>query len=209
MGLSRLLFENPIAFVLLVVPLLYSVIIHEVAHGWVASLLGDDTARRLGRLSLNPVRHLDPIGTLALFFVGFGWAKPVPVNYMNLRDFRKGLIAVSLAGCVANIIIATLALFLLQAHIFHAASVAGVILITVARINIVLGALNLIPIPPLDGSKVLMGFLPSTMQRSFAQLEPYGFFILIFLLFTGLLTPIISFFQRGIIAVISFLLGGM
>ena len=114
MGLINLLFKDPLAFVLVAIPLLYSIIIHELAHGWVADKMGDSTARWLGRLSLNPLKHLDPIGTTMLFIFGFGWAKPVPVNFNNLRDFRKGLIFVSAAGIVANIILAFIALFLLQ-----------------------------------------------------------------------------------------------
>src|SRR3989304_6082834 len=106
MGLLKLLTKEPLAFVLVAVPLLYSVIIHEVAHGWVAYRMGDPTAKWSGRLSLNPIRHLDPIGTLMLFLVGFGWAKPVPVNFSNISDRRKGLIFVSSAGIVANILLA-------------------------------------------------------------------------------------------------------
>ena len=89
MGLIQLLFSDPLTFVLLAIPLLYSIIIHELAHGWVAYKMGDSTAKWLGRLSLNPIRHLDPIGTAALFLVGFGWAKPVPVNFANLRDSEE------------------------------------------------------------------------------------------------------------------------
>ena len=111
MGLINLLFRNPGAFVLLVIPLLYSIILHELAHGWVADKMGDSTARWLGRLSLDPRKHLDPIGTLMLFIFGFGWAKPVPVNFNNLHNFRKGLILVSAAGIVTNILLAFLCFF--------------------------------------------------------------------------------------------------
>ena len=110
MGLLKLLVHDPFAFVLIAVPLLYSVILHEVAHGWVAYKMGDKTAKWLGRLSLNPLKHLDPFGTLMLFLVGFGWAKPVPININNIPDRRKGLIFVSSAGIAANILLATLAL---------------------------------------------------------------------------------------------------
>src|SRR5512139_3136529 len=108
MGLFRLLLNDPLAFVLLAIPLLYSIILHEVAHGWVADKMGDSTARWMGRLTLDPRRHLDPIGTIMLFLFGFGWAKPVPVNFANLREQRKGLIFVSAAGIVVNIILAIL-----------------------------------------------------------------------------------------------------
>jgi Zn-dependent protease len=160
MGLIRLLFMSPLAFFLLVIPLLYSIIIHELAHGWVAKKMGDATAEWLGRLSLNPVKHLDPIGTLMLFFFGFGWAKPVPVNFNNLHDPRKGLILVSAAGIVANTILAFLALLLLR--IFNPAPFGAfyIFLFYMAQINIMLAAFNLIPIPPLDGSKILMPALP-------------------------------------------------
>src|SRR5512139_3292375 len=106
MGLINLLTRDPLAFVLVAVPLLYSIIIHELAHGWVAYKMGDPTAKWSGRLSLNPLKHLDPIGTLMLFLVGFGWAKPVPVNINNISDQRKGLIFVSSAGVAANILLA-------------------------------------------------------------------------------------------------------
>ena len=114
MGLIKLLMSNPVAFFTLAVLLLYSVILHEVAHGWVASKMGDDTARWLGRLTLNPLKHLDPIGSLMLLVVGFGWARPVPVNIENIpaSERRKGLILVSAAGVTANIIIAFFALLL-------------------------------------------------------------------------------------------------
>src|SRR4030043_1586768 len=106
MGLLRLLTNDPIAFFLLIIPLLYSVVIHEVAHGWVAYRMGDPTAKWMGRLSLNPLKHLDPIGTLMLFIAGFGWAKPVPINLNNIPNRRKGLIFVSSAGILANILFA-------------------------------------------------------------------------------------------------------
>ncbi len=206
MGLLSLLINDPITFLLLAVPLGFSVIVHEVAHGWVALLFGDDTAKLSGRLSLNPMLHLDPMGTIALFLVGFGWAKPVPVNYNKLGNGRLGLISVSLAGCVANILIATIATFLLHFQKFGANPSFSQVLLIVARINIILGAFNLIPIPPLDGSKVLMAFLPYEAQKNLARLEPYGFFILIFLLFTGILRPIIVLVQRLIFALIGVLL---
>jgi Zn-dependent protease len=207
MGLLSLLINNPAAFVLLAIPLLYSVIFHELAHGVVASWFGDNTAKYAGRLSLNPMDHLDPIGTLMLFLVGFGWAKPVPVDYYRLKNSRSGLIAVSLAGCVTNILLAIIAIFLLQFQFISANSVFSTILTTVARINIILGAFNLIPIPPLDGSKVLMGLLPEDAQMSLARIEPYGMFIIIFLLFTGMMYPLIDFMQNIIYGFISLLFG--
>ena len=206
MGLISLLLRDPIMFFLLAVPLLYSVIAHEVAHGWVASIFGDNTAKYSGRLSLNPMLHLDPIGTIALFFVGFGWAKPVPVNYSNLRDSRLGIIAVSLAGCLTNILIATIAIFLLHFHFFQTSHFFATVLLIVARINIILGSFNLIPIPPLDGSRVLMEILPYTYKYKLALLEPYGFFIIVILLFTGILEPVIILVQNVILGLIGILL---
>jgi len=205
MGLISLLFSNPGMFVILAAVLLYSVILHEVAHGWVAHLFGDDTALYYGRLTLNPVSHLDPIGTLMLFLVGFGWAKPVPVNYAKFSNTRFGLFCVALAGCLTNIIIAIIALILLQFNFINANSLLSTMLPIVVRINIILGSFNLIPIPPLDGSKILMSFLPYQAQESLAGIEPYGFFILVFLLFTGLLNPVIDFMQNVIYGLIGFL----
>jgi Zn-dependent protease len=208
MGLINLLFKDPVAFVLVAIPLLYSIIIHELAHGWVADKMGDSTARWLGRLSLNPVKHLDPMGTIMLFIFGFGWAKPVPVNFNRLRDFRKGLIFVSAAGVTANIILAFIALFLLQLlSRWHIESL-NTLLFYLAQINIMLAAFNLIPIPPLDGSKILMGFSSRSFQYSLARLEPYGFFIIIGLLWRGALNPHIAFLRMIIVGFIKLLLPG-
>jgi len=205
MGLLSLLFINPALFIILAGILLYSVILHEVAHGWVARLFGDDTAWRNKRLTLNPASHLDPVGTLMLFLVGFGWARPVPVNYYSLKNTRFGLFSVALAGCATNILIAIIALFLLHFDAVSVNPVLATLLPIVIRINIILGAFNLIPIPPLDGSKILMSFLPEDAQENLARLEPYGFFILAFLLFTGLLNPLIIFMQNLIYGFISIL----
>ena len=206
MGLIRLLYQNPGAFILLIIPLLYSIIIHELAHGWVASKMGDSTAKWLGRLSLNPIKHLDPLGTLMLFLFGFGWAKPVPVNFNNLNDPRKGLILVSAAGIVANTLLAFVALFLLRVANPVPFGPISTFLIYLAQINIMLAAFNLIPIPPLDGSKILMGFSSSQFQYSLMRLEPYGFFIIIGLLYLGILNPLISLFEWVITNIISLLL---
>lgn len=202
MGLVSILFKNPAAFLILTIPLLYSVIAHEIAHGWVAYLMGDDTAKRAGRLSLNPLKHLDPIGTLALLFIGFGWAKPVPISYTNIRNFRLGLICVSLAGCVANIIIATISLLLLQFPAIKSSPLISTTLFVTANINIILGAFNLIPIPPLDGSRILLGILPQEAQVVLLRLEPYGMLIIVALLFTGILNPIIINTRNAILALI-------
>ncbi len=198
MGLLKLLTQDPLTFALVAIPLLFSIIIHEVAHGWVAYRMGDSTAKWSGRLTFNPLSHLDPIGTLALFVAGFGWAKPVPVNFLNLRDQRKGVILVSSAGILANILLAFVAQLLIR---LFSASSSGIAIILVykvcyivSRINITLAALNLIPIPPLDGSKILMGILWEKTPHFLTRLEPYGFFIIIGFLFLGILDPLIGLF---------------
>jgi len=206
MGLINLLLRDPAAFVLIALPLLYSVILHEVAHGWVALQMGDPTAKQAGRLTLNPLKHLDPVGTLMLFIFGFGWARPVPVNFANLREHRMGMIFVSAAGIVVNLLLAFVALLLLQTLAPNPQGMAATMLYYLAQINIILAAFNLIPIPPLDGSKILMGFLPARMQYLLWRLERYGFFIIIALLYLGVLDPVIHLFRSVILVVISLLL---
>ncbi|MBU2258174.1 MAG: site-2 protease family protein, partial [Candidatus Omnitrophica bacterium] len=142
MGLISLLFSNPGFFIILAGTLLYSVILHEVAHGWVAHLFGDDTAIHYGRLTLNPASHIDPVGTLMLFLVGFGWARPVPVDYSKFSNTRFGLFCVALAGCLTNILIAIAALILLQLRVINTNPVLSAILPIVVKINIILGAFN-------------------------------------------------------------------
>jgi Zn-dependent protease len=206
MGLLNLLIKDPLTFILIAVPLLYSVILHELAHGWVAYRMGDPTAKMMGRLSLNPLKHLDPVGTLMLFIVGFGWARPVPVNFANLRPSRKGLIFVSSAGIIVNMMLAFVALFLLQFLTPSTNGIAGKMLYFMAQINIILAAFNLIPIPPLDGSKILMGFVPNQLQYMLSRVEPYGFLIIIVLLYFGVLNPLIDFFRWIILSIIGLLL---
>jgi Zn-dependent protease len=206
MGLLNLLLKDPLAFVLVAVPLLYSVIIHELAHGWVAHRMGDQTAKWQGRLSLNPLKHLDPIGTLMIFLFGFGWAKPVPVNFENLRDPRRGLIFISAAGIVANLFLAFTAFLLDRLLAPSPSGVLAPILYYLAQINIMLAAFNLIPIPPLDGSKILLGFASEKMRYLLFRLEPYGFFIIIGLLYLGALDHLIAFFRWCILALIHVLL---
>jgi len=198
MGLLKLLTQDPLTFALVAIPLLFSIIIHEVAHGWVAYRMGDPTAKYSGRLTFNPLSHLDPIGTLMLFLAGFGWAKPVPVNFNNLSDKRKGVILVSSAGILANILFAFVAQLVIR---LFSASSSGIAIILVykvcfivSHINITLAALNLIPVPPLDGSKILMGILWEKTPYFLTRLEPYGFFIIIGFLFLGILDPLIGFF---------------
>ena len=201
MGFLKLLIKDPLAFVIAGVLLLYSIVFHEVAHGWVAYRMGDPTAKWSGRLSLNPIKHLDLIGTLMLFLAGFGWAKPVPVNFNNIPDRRKGLVFVSSAGILANILFAFAALLLFRVFSTSYSGLFSGVVYYVVQINITLAALNLIPIPPLDGSKILMGVASEGVRYSLARLERYGFFIIIGLLYLGILDFLIEFI-RGIIAML-------
>lgn len=202
------------------IPVIFAITIHEVAHGWVASWFGDHTARLLGRLTLNPLKHIDPLGTILVpglmlmvsNFV-FGWAKPVPVDPRNLRNPRRDLALVSVAGPLTNLLMAfgwalitKLSLHLSQSDIGFAKPLmlmgtAGVM------INIVLAVLNLIPLPPLDGGKVLMSLLPRRTAYYLSMLEPYSFFILILLLITGVLSAIMGPFVIFLLVFINNLFG--
>ena len=210
MGLLNLLLKDPLAFAVGAILFLYSIVIHEVAHGWVAYRMGDPTAKWSGRLTLNPLKHLDPIGTLMLFLAGFGWARPVPVDINNIPNRRKGLLFVSSAGILANILFAFVALLFLR--LFSASSsgismsLVNTVCQSVAYINITLAALNLIPIPPLDGSKILMGILWRRTPYFLTRLEPYGFFIIIGFLYLGILNPLIGLFGWAIVTLIGIFL---
>ena len=182
-------------FLIILVPvILFSLTIHEYAHALVAYRLGDDTAKRQGRLSLNPIVHLDLLGTLLLFIVHFGWAKPVPVDPRNFRNPKKDMLMVALAGPVSNILTAVAAAVILKA-IFEnfavippgsGADVAARMLVWFMYIGIVLAVFNMIPVPPLDGSRVLYGLLPDSLAYRYAKFETYGIFILFaFFLFGG------------------------
>ena len=198
--------SDPVAFFMLAVLLLYSVILHEVAHGWVAFKMGDETAKWQGRLTLNPLKHLDPTGSLMLLIVGFGWAKPVPVNLGNIPapQRRMGLVLVSAAGIAANILVAFCALLLWRLLSPEPDGMIDQMLQLLSYINIMLAAFNLIPIPPLDGSKILMGFTPTSFSRMLYRIEPFGFFIVLGLLLLDVLDPVIDTFKYGIITFISF-----
>jgi Zn-dependent protease len=181
---------------LIAVVLLFSVIVHEVAHGYVALLNGDPTARMLGRITLNPVPHIDPVGTILLPLLLYianlpiiGMAKPVPVNPLNYRNYRWGEFAVSAAGPVSNLILAAVFALVLRLGIQNPG------LIAMARIgvsiNILLALFNLIPIPPLDGSHILAIFLPRELARLYAYLQPVGFILILILFYTGVMTAIL------------------
>lgn len=177
--------------------LLFSVIIHEVMHGLVARRFGDNTAERAGRLTLNPLPHIDPVGTILLPILSliygsalFGWAKPVPVNPLNFSNIRKGELFVSAAGILANFVLAIIAALIFRILIMLPQTfpaLLGDLLTFTVSINLVLGIFNLLPIPPLDGSKILLSQLPYTLAKEYQRIESYGFLILLLLLFTGML----------------------
>jgi len=202
MGLLNLLLKDPLTFILIAVPLLYAVIFHELAHGWVAYRLGDPTAKNLGRLTLNPVKHLDLVGTLLLFIFGFGWAKPVPVNFNRLGGGRLGMMLVSAAGIIVNILLAFSVLFVYRLLSLDPQTLSAKMMFYFARINIILAAFNLIPLPPLDGSKVLLSLASPAVKKLVFRLERYGFLILIVLLYFNVLDPVIRFFQWMILTLI-------
>jgi Zn-dependent protease len=184
--------------ILLIPPILLALTFHEFMHGWVANLLGDPTARLAGRLTMNPLVHLDPIGTLMIFLVRFGWARPVPVDPHNFRNPKQGLLLVSLAGPSANMLLAFLSGMLVR--IFHAGQLNFLpenvwtpiyaMLRYSLQINLALAIFNLIPIPPLDGSKILYGLLPHRQENVFFYLERYGPLILMGVILFGMITRI-------------------
>jgi len=191
-------------YVISVVVLLFSVIVHEVAHGFVAYKRGDSTAKLLGRLTLNPIYHIDIFGSIILpailMLTGapvFGWAKPVPVNMYNLKKPKQDMIFVSLAGVTANFLLAVFAgaiMFIIRAFFADVSIMASIYLILqyVIVINIVLMIFNLIPVPPLDGSRVVLFLLPRELAQKYAKIERYGFWIILILLMTNILWKIIA-----------------
>lgn len=188
-----------------ILPVVFAITGHEVAHGWVASRYGDQTARTMGRLTLNPLKHIDPLGTLIIpalmlmTFSGFvfGWAKPVPVDPRHFRKPRQAMMMVSLAGPVSNLLMAIAWALLARVGVtFHEYAFVSMPLIYMGvagiSINLILALVNLLPIPPLDGSRILSGLLPAYWAWQFNRLERYGFMILMLLLVTNLLGTILA-----------------
>jgi len=206
-------FPLPVTIVLLAVPIIFAITVHEVAHGWIAQHLGDNTAAVMGRLTLNPVRHMDLLGTLVIPFVlvfsghsPFGWAKPVPVNWQNLQQPKRDMAFVAIAGPLANLCMLILWAFVIKFTVIFAGSGGDIsrALLFMAEggilINSVLMILNLFPIPPLDGSRVVTALLPEKWARAYVKIEPLGLVIVLVLFFTGylgkLLIPLVMAFNH-------------
>ncbi|MEJ2385926.1 MAG: site-2 protease family protein [Chromatiaceae bacterium] len=189
----------------LVLPVLFAITAHEAAHGWVASLLGDKTASMLGRVTLNPLKHIDPVGTIVVPLVTFlltgflfGWAKPVPINGRNLRRPRRDMALVAVAGPGANLVMGVLWGLAVQLGLglWHTSQWIALPLVYMGAagvlINVILMALNLFPLLPLDGGRVLNALLPPAWSARFSQLEPYGLILLVLLLITGILGGVLN-----------------
>ena len=203
---------NPIQyFTISIIPVLLAITVHEAAHGYAAKHFGDKTAFFLGRITLNPLKHIDPIGTIlipgALLLLNapflFGWAKPVPVNFSNLRNPKKDMMWVALAGPTSNFFMAIIWVILLNFtqsnQVNYSHFISGMCQVGI-MINLVLMLLNLLPIPPLDGGRMAVSLLPNPWSYKLASLERYGMFILLFMIMSGLLTvillPLLRFFQN-------------
>lgn len=202
------------------IPILFAITVHEVAHGWIASKLGDQTARMLGRLTLNPIKHIDPVGTVIvpaiLVTLGgfiFGWAKPVPVDWRNLHRPKRDMAWVAIAGPGANLVM--IVIWALLAKIIQLAGgvsegpvLALLYMSTIGvQINALLMILNLFPIPPLDGSRVMSSFLPPAMAYRYNKLEPFGLIIIVVLLATGILGRILIPLVFGFIDLVYLIFG--
>lgn len=202
-------------------PVLFAVTVHEVAHGYVADLFGDRTARILGRLTLNPIRHIDLLGTIVipitLLLLGarfiFGWAKPVPINAQNLPHPRRDMAIIAVAGPLANIIMALIWAaiakggVIMSLHNLPGAEAIMQMGNAGIQINLILGVLNLLPLPPLDGGHILIGLLPQKMALAVARVAPFGFFILLFLLAVGVLGFLLGPVIALLYGMITFLFG--
>ncbi len=212
--------DRIIGLLIIAPPILFALTVHEYAHGWMALRLGDPTAKDAGRLTLNPLSHLDPIGTLMLFIVHLGWAKPVPVNPYNLRHPKKDMMWVSLAGPGANMLTAFACGLIIRlinpltSNFEIGSSAFGILVMMIVYgmvINLVLAFFNLIPLPPLDGSKILMGLLPAEYEYRMIQLERIGPFLLIGIIMIGHLAgvPILWGILRPFVSFFSFVFAGV
>ena len=193
--LIQLLFDNPVLFILLSLCLVLSLTVHEYAHALAAHKLGDDTAKYLGRLSLNPAKHLDPLGTLLLLTLGFGWGRPVPFNPNNLKNPREGGAIISFAGPLSNLILS--GMFALLFHLIGPnLEILALFFYFMVYYNLLLAFFNLLPFHPLDGFKVVFGLLPRNLALQWMQMEQFGLIILIVLLATRstsiILTPLLD-----------------
>jgi Zn-dependent protease len=200
---------DPVVIALRIPALLIAITIHEFAHARMAYHFGDTTAKMQGRMNLNPLSHLDPIGTIMILLVGFGWAKPVPINPYNFNQYRKGLRWVSFAGPMVNFMLGFASLIIITV-LFKSGLTGGLFLqfmMVLLQLNILLGIFNLIPIPPLDGSKILMSFLPDSSLGLYRQIEQYAPLILLGLIITGLLGVIIFPLYNLILSLFSTIIG--
>ncbi len=213
------------ALILSMVPFLLAITVHEVAHGYIAYRKGDFTAKLMGRISMNPIRHLDPVGSvlfpLMLAFSGsgviFGWAKPVPVSPLNFKSPRRDMMHVSLAGPLSNFLLAMVLAFVFRIlmwvpgpDVMWSSSILqplAAMIVMGIKINIYLGVFNLLPIHPLDGSHILEGLLPAEQSRAYSRLSKYGWIVLVVLLFSGLLHTIIGPAYRLIFITIARIFG--
>lgn len=219
-GLKNLDLSNIVRHIVIsAFPILIAIVFHELSHGVVANRLGDPTAKMMGRLTLNPIAHIDPVGTvlmplmLLIFTNGqfvFGYAKPVPINPLNFKNPKRDMAISAAAGPITNILLSILSILILKFIIaplsfFLPESVSSTVMTPLIMIfqssvvvNVVLAAFNMIPIPPLDGGRVLTGFLPHKQAVSFSKIEPFGFFIVIFLIATGIASyfvmPVVNLF---------------
>jgi len=206
-----MLFNLPAQILVLLIPsLMFALSFHEFSHAWMAKKCGDDTAANLGRLSLNPLAHLDPIGSLMILFVGFGWAKPVPVNSFSLNNPRKDMMKIAAAGPAANLLLA-----LIASLIFRASNIIGLnldyLLFYFIQINISLAVFNMIPISPLDGSQIFTGYLSKNNPDLAQKIQSYGPQFLLGLILFGYITgiSIIWLFISPIVKVFMYIFAGI
>lgn len=180
--------------------ILIAISFHEMAHGYAADAMGDPTPKMSGRLTLNPLKHIDPVGLLAMIILRFGWAKPVPINPNNFKDRKKGMIVVALSGCLTNLFLGLIG----QAAYIAVIPLNNDTLLTILQYiyyyNVLFAIFNLIPIPPLDGSRILAEFLPPSTRIKYESFSRYGFIVLLILMFTGLFSVIIIPLINGVLS---------